>query len=270
MKIIENNFLTFKQVTDPVATCQTICNNILNDKNAPENLNYVDLPLAFLLNNKGVPGTQKILNELEKKYPNVQKKYVCQHILVNKLNFFNNKVYTPHTLYTDNNIVIPHYNPTINEKDYIPLDKRIYKLSFVGCFLTHPLRRAVASFNNNKDIIIRETGGWHFSKKIDDQLKYSAKYKEILCNTKFSLCPPGTGVSTIRLYESMAAGSIPVLFNNVKVPKIVEKYVIRVQNINDILKIDIKEDTIQKAEELKYIYWSYLSNNNMHRILYNE
>jgi len=270
MKIIENNFLSFKDIKDPVATCQTIYNNIVNDKNAPENLNYVNLPLSFLLNKKGIPGTQKVIDEIEKKYPNIQKKYVCQHILVSKLNFYNNKVYTPHTLQTDDKIVIPHYNPLINKDDFIPFNERRYRLSFVGCILTHPIRRILTKINNDEDILIRSTGQWHFSKNPEAQLKYSTKYKEILCNTKFSLCPPGTGVSTIRLYESMAAGSIPVILNNVKVPKIVEDYVIRVQTLNDVINLQPQDNTAQKAEQLKEIYWEYLSNNNMHKILYNE
>jgi hypothetical protein len=42
----------------------------------------------------------------------------------------------------------------------------------------------------------------------------SQKYNNILSDSIFSLCPDGTGPNTIRLWESMSIGSIPVLFEN--------------------------------------------------------
>jgi len=39
-------------------------------------------------------------------------------------------------------------------------------------------------------------------------------YNELLSESTFSLCPEGTGPNTIRLWESMSVGSIPVLFEN--------------------------------------------------------
>lgn len=42
----------------------------------------------------------------------------------------------------------------------------------------------------------------------------SQKYNQILSESVFSLCPEGTGPNTLRLWESMSVGSIPVLFEN--------------------------------------------------------
>lgn len=270
MKIIQNNFYSFTNENDPIGTEKTIYNNLLKDKDRlTDEFNYVDLPIADSINNFGVPATQNFINSLENTYPNIIKKYVCQHIYVNYLNFFNNKVYTPHTLFSDTNIAIPHYNPSILETDFVPFNSRTINFSFIGAFHTHPIRAALALLNNNNTILIRETGNWHFEKNKTEQERYSNKYKEIMCNTKFSLCPPGTGVSTIRLYESMAAGSIPVVFNNVKVPKIVEKYVIRVHNIEDILNIQINDPRyVEWSNELKNNYWIHLSNSNFYKLLY--
>lgn len=270
MKIIKNEYASFDDNNDPVATEKIIYNTLLKEQDTiPDNFNYVDLPIADTINKRGLPYTQEIITNIEKRYPHIIKKYVCQHIYVNHLQFYNNKVYTPHTLLTDTKIVIPHYNPVINEDDYISFENRKYKASFIGALTTHHLRLALTQFNNNTDIIVRETGSWHFSKKDNDRQKYANKYKEILCNTKFSLCPPGTGVSTIRLYESMAAGSIPVVFNDIKVPKIVEKYIIRLYNIEDILNIQWNDPKyINHSQDLKKYYWEYLSNTNFYKLLY--
>ena len=40
------------------------------------------------------------------------------------------------------------------------------------------------------------------------------KYNQIMSDSIFSLCPEGSGPNTIRLWESMAVGSIPVIFSN--------------------------------------------------------
>lgn len=46
----------------------------------------------------------------------------------------------------------------------------------------------------------------------------TVRYNEILSDSVFSLCPAGTGPNTIRLWESMAVGSIPVVFSDTWVP----------------------------------------------------
>ncbi len=44
------------------------------------------------------------------------------------------------------------------------------------------------------------------------------KYNSILSDSVFSLCPEGAGPNTIRLWESMAVGSIPVIYSDEWVP----------------------------------------------------
>ena len=49
----------------------------------------------------------------------------------------------------------------------------------------------------------------------------TTRYNEILSESVFSLCPEGSGPNTIRLWESIAVGSIPVIFaDNWKAPQI--------------------------------------------------
>jgi hypothetical protein len=44
--------------------------------------------------------------------------------------------------------------------------------------------------------------------------KETQRYNDILSDSIFSLCPEGTGPNTIRLWESMAIGVIPVIFSD--------------------------------------------------------
>ena len=122
---------------------------------------------------------------------------------------------------------IPHYNGVFNKENIVKYNKRKYKTSFIGSSLTHNIRKELFNLNNDKDIVIRDTGNWFYEKISADREKYLYKFKEFLLNSKLSLCPQGTGPSTIRLYESMAVGSIPIVFNDVKVPDGFEKYIIR-------------------------------------------
>jgi hypothetical protein len=40
------------------------------------------------------------------------------------------------------------------------------------------------------------------------------EYNEVLSQSIFSLCPEGAGPNTLRFWESLAVGSVPVLFHN--------------------------------------------------------
>jgi hypothetical protein len=78
------------------------------------------------------------------------------------------------------------------------------------------------------DVIVDLTGMWHFNQVVyDNQVsgKYmgeglpvdletsTTRYNHVLSNTKFSLCPEGAGPNTLRFWESIAIGCVPVLFN---------------------------------------------------------
>jgi hypothetical protein len=50
---------------------------------------------------------------------------------------------------------------------------------------------------------------------VDDPILSLGEYKERLNNHKFILCPPGNGVDTHRVWESLYLGSIPVVEKNI-------------------------------------------------------
>jgi hypothetical protein len=86
-------------------------------------------------------------------------------------------------------------------------------------------------------------------------------------NTKIPLCPPGTGPSTLRFFEVISSGGIPIIFNNLKLPPDLEKLVIRM-SIEDlrtggVYKI-LERNLDNLQEEILEIYWKNYSNENLH------
>jgi hypothetical protein len=60
---------------------------------------------------------------------------------------------------------------------------------------------------------------WHYEDNVygnDKTARFSEDcyYKQMLMDSKFSLCPLGTGPNSIRLWESLSFGSIPVILSD--------------------------------------------------------
>jgi len=260
-KIVTISKNGFGEVSDEVKTEQNVFDLLVkNNKILPEDLGYVGIPLADNINNRGIRYTQSLINDVQNKFPNFKKIYICQHIKVNELNFYDNTVFTPHVLNSQNHLCIPHYNSVIKQDDYIEPQKRKYKFSFFGAFNSHITRKQLAVYNTD-DTPVVDTGTWHYYKSPNDKEKFKKDYVNNLTNTVFSLCPEGTGVSTIRLFESMACGSIPVLFNDVKVPECIREYCIysKIESLQDDLK-NIENKIDEYSKNLYKIYWDRLEN----------
>lgn len=265
---IEINEFPFSSVTDKVQTEANAFNLVKNnDVSLKENL-YVGVPLANIINKKGPIVAQDVLDKLEQKI-NQKKIYVCQHILVNKLNFYNNIVFTPHAEQHDRYKIIPHYNLYFEKNDVVKFENRKCLFSFFGAFNTHPYRTHLASLNSFTTPIV-DTGIWHFEKNEIEQEKNKNLYKKLLTNSKFSLCPPGTGANTIRFYESLSVGSIPVIFNNIKVPKEIEESVVRydINNLNNLPEYLINLNNAgDMCKQIYNFYWNNFDNNIIHKLI---
>lgn len=103
--------------------------------------------------------------------------------------------------------------------------------SFIGSYeRSHPSDiRVQLKELKSKDIHIELRSKWFYNDIVyetqlnqiclpDDVVvrdqKDTLRYNQILSDSQFSLCPEGSGPNTIRLWESMSVGSIPVLFTN--------------------------------------------------------
>lgn len=102
--------------------------------------------------------------------------------------------------------------PYINIHNFNKVDKDIL-VSFLGS-ATHDIRDKIKQNIVNPNIIFRET--YHISNNFSktDKLKEEKEYIDILSRSRFSLCPRGSNPNTVRFWESLAAGAIPVLVSD--------------------------------------------------------
>ena len=262
MKIIEAG--NFNKVNDPVKT-EEILNLQLIQKadHIHTDYSYVALPLAWNINHQGVPNTQKQINDICNAHVGEKLFFICQHILVDRLNFHGNLVFTPHATILDSFIPIPHHSCNYDLKKAKSWSERQYEFSFMGSFITHPVRRRLYQMLKDRDdCFMEDTGGWHFEGSVEKQAQNREKYIEILGNTKYSLCPRGTGPSTIRIWEAMAMGSCPIILSDyLKMPlkwSLKTNLWFNIPEKCDIIDVD------QKAYDAQE-YWEWFSNENLYR-----
>ena len=259
--MIQNHGFDFTQVKDDIKTEETIYNQI---KDYKFNIPYVGIPLAYTINKLGTSATQNRIDDIEKNYPG-KKFYVCQHIKVKDLNFYDNIVFTPHTEESDSYYFIPHYNAISNYKsDVKKITQRKIDFSFMGDLNSHRTRYTLASSRINNTVVY-PTGSWFFYKSEEEKKLLKERYVDMLNETKISLCPRGTGPSTLRLFESMSFGSVPLIFNDLKLPEELMSYIFKM-NINNFISegLTIDENKLQEMSDFVYdYYWSNLSNDNL-------
>jgi hypothetical protein len=131
---------------------------------------------------------------------------IDQTHLDGKLNFYNHTVFTPHATSRDNFYAIPHYSVNYFDGENNFNDRTI-KLGFRGSIGTHKIRSELFNISKcEKFSEIVHSGRWHFEQKKDEIEKNKELYIKSLSNTKFALCPRGTGPSTIRLWEAIGSG----------------------------------------------------------------
>lgn len=105
-----------------------------------------------------------------------------------------------------------------------PASKTVFA-SFTGAHAAHYLsdtRLRLRALENEAGFVVRVTDRWHFEQVVyEEQIggrqpardsgDTAAAYNALLSDSVFSLCPAGAGANTLRLWESLAVGSVPVL-----------------------------------------------------------
>ena len=112
---------------------------------------------------------------------------------------------------------------------------RRYLASFIGAHMPHyrsdvRLRLLEAARRDGSDDVLVEVGReWHFEKTVAQEqvanrpltpqelaaeTDANRRYNEVLSDSVFSLCPEGAGPNTLRLWESLAVGAIPVVLSD--------------------------------------------------------
>lgn len=259
--------LTEYENIDPVKTEFNIINN-LKKENLDSNYIIADCNFAYLINKKSLQETQSIIDQYLK-YKNII--FICQHISAIKLNWGHGVVFSPHASFQDNFIPIPHYAINYN-KDTLDFKDRLYDYSFIGSFNTHLSRKLIYEvYKDKSNFLIRDTGEWHFLNQENIKERESF-YINSLKNSRYVLCPRGTGPGSIRLWEVLASKCVPILISNeLKIPNDLLSNLITIRQYQDIVLIDdiIKENKSINREALFKTYESLYDNRNMHKIILN-
>jgi len=239
----------------------------------------------------------------------------CQHIYYHKLIDLFVKigiktVYTPHKIINKNiinNVLIkpcPLYAVNIESgytfndiSNNILINKsRPILYNFAGgyekVYYISDIRLKIFNMNHPKDTIINNTGHWHFRHIVynnkqningelneDDNFKNKTKsYNELLLNSRYTLAPSGSGPNSIRFWEALGAGSIPVLLaDTLELPehKLWEKAIVRVnekdverlpeilEKIDDVEENERRENCLKIYEHFKDNYRNESKNENI-------
>ncbi len=97
-----------------------------------------------------------------------------------------------------------------------------YLFSFMGSVSNAPVRAQLATLRHPRSFFQNTAADFEriLSRKMDRQerLDYDRRYAELTKATKFVLCPRGLSASSIRLFETMRMGRVPVILSDGWVP----------------------------------------------------
>ena len=214
------------------------------------NQNYIGIPWATIIDkNINTEALVRLFGDkVNKDNYNIT---CCQHIYFRKLikvfKAIGIKVlYTPHKVYSENQIdgillkACPLYAINIEDEnknkeftgvDFLTVERnKLY--TFQGAYQNgylSDIRKRIFALEKKPDVEIRYSGDWHFNKIVysdehqnksgkytvqDKHVYNTVEYNKLLLDSQFSLCPSGTGPNSIRLWESLAVGTIPVILSD--------------------------------------------------------
>lgn len=195
-----------------------IAYELLKQKPIKCDVNYVAVPWYAMLDEE-IAHKTPLIKQLGK-FADLRIKggfTICQHIYFRKiipiLKLIGVDVlFTPHAVkdlnYEGISILpFPHHSVHGIEP---AADKDLW-YSFIG-YNSHPCRNAIFKLPNCPNTIIKERSTWHFHEKNEkNRIAEEMEYRDVLARSRFSLCPRGSGPGTLRFWESLQAGAIPVL-----------------------------------------------------------
>ncbi len=97
-----------------------------------------------------------------------------------------------------------------------------YLFSFMGSVRNAPIRRQLGTLSHSRSFFQNTTADFDriLLRKMDrrERLDYDRRYAELTKASKFILCPRGVSASSIRLFETMRMGRVPVILSDDWVP----------------------------------------------------
>ncbi len=88
--------------------------------------------------------------------------------------------------------------------------------SFMGASRTHRIREAVCQLRHPEFVLVDSSSRadkeywWEKANKEE----YFARYRDLARRSQFMICPRGISSSSIRLYEAMEAGAVPIILSD--------------------------------------------------------
>jgi hypothetical protein len=106
------------------------------------------------------------------------------------------------------------YTPTAHDLPYL--------FSFMGAVRNAPVRTKIASLSHPRSFFQDTTAAFDrvLFRKMSrrERLDYERQYAELIKASKFVLCPRGLAASSIRVFETMRMGRVPVILSDAWIP----------------------------------------------------
>ncbi len=120
----------------------------------------------------------------------------------------------------------PHvaFTEQIPEELHLPSDgpaaEKPHLYSFMGAFVTHSVRSRIGMIQDERALIVDTSAhpGREYGQSAEVYATYRSSFAESLKNSLFVLCPRGMGASSIRIFEVMKAGRVPVIISDAWTP----------------------------------------------------
>lgn len=115
----------------------------------------------------------------------------------------------------------PYLNAFDDNFLYAPSQRDEYKYlySFVGQKTTHPLRRQMFDLDHPQQFVFDTSDYWPYADlDAETKKKLEERYVNAFQQSLFVLCPRGLGASSIRLFETLRMGRVPVIISDDWVP----------------------------------------------------
>lgn len=100
---------------------------------------------------------------------------------------------------------------------YVPLPQNYFLFSFVGSSETNSIRAKVLSIDDERAMLVDTAVKGAIARESNSRAKmnqFQSHYAKSISNSMFVLCPKGVSPSTVRVYEVMKAGRVPVIIAN--------------------------------------------------------
>lgn len=214
---------------------QLYCNSLLLNPNMTEAIRYFEFvadkehaeyylfpfDLTIMIQQIGITATAQMLRSNLTDFDTFESRYIlksCEDTsLPLEINSIIFQVSLNSVLHDRNAIAMPYFvdDPLVDGD--LKLSSLFYHSSFVGHPSSHPMRVYLADLLSREHRLqqyVETTSLHHGHIPPEEQKIRKEHFNKILCQSLTVLCPRGAGENTIRFFETLAHGRIPVLISD--------------------------------------------------------